>query len=120
MLERLELEAFLTLAEELHFGRTADRLGLTTSRISQTIRRLERRIGAALFERNSRKVSLTDVGRQLRDDLRPAYEQIAAGVTAASRGNMVPRVLVVGFSAPGAAISWCGPPNSFAVDTPAA
>ncbi|MEV0292600.1 LysR family transcriptional regulator [Nocardia sp. NPDC050710] len=103
MLERLELEAFLTLAEELHFGRTADRLGLTTSRISQTIRRLERRIGAALFERNSRKVTLTHVGKQLRDDLRPAYEQIAAGVAAASRGNVVPRVLMVGFSAP-----WCG------------
>lgn len=103
MLERLELEAFLTLAEELHFGRTADRLGLTTSRISQTIRRLERRIGAALFERNSRKVALTDVGRQLRDDLRPAYDQINAGIAAASRGNVVPRTLMVGFSGP-----WCG------------
>ncbi len=103
MLERLELEAFLTLAEELHFGRTANRLGLTTSRISQTIRRLERRIGAALFERNSRKVTLTNVGRQLRDDLRPAYDQINAGIAAASRGNVVPGTLMVGFSGP-----WCG------------
>ncbi|GAB4589861.1 LysR family transcriptional regulator [Nocardia sp. IFM 10818] len=103
MLERMELEAFLTLAEELHFGRTAERLHVTTSRISQTIRQLERRIGAPLFERNSRTVALTPVGKQLRDDLRPAYEQIAAGVTAASRGNNVQREITVGFSAP-----WCG------------
>ncbi|MFC7446928.1 LysR family transcriptional regulator [Rhodococcus daqingensis] len=103
MLERLELEAFLTLAEELHFGRTAERLHLTTSRISQTIRQLERRIGAPLFERSSRRVTLTALGRQLRDDLRPAYDQIAAGVATASRGNVVPRVIMVGFSGP-----WCG------------
>ncbi len=103
MLERMELEAFLTLAEELHFGRTAERLHVTTSRVSQTIRQLERRIGAPLFERNSRAVALTPVGRQLRDDLRPAYELIAAGVTAASRGNSVKLMITVGFSAP-----WCG------------
>ncbi|MFC9994329.1 LysR family transcriptional regulator [Nocardia sp. NPDC127526] len=103
MLERMELEAFLTLAEELHFGRTAERLHVTTSRISQTIRQLERRIGAPLFERNSRTVTLTPVGKQLRDELRPAYEQIAASVTAASRGNNVKREITVGFSAP-----WCG------------
>ncbi|WP_194816520.1 LysR family transcriptional regulator [Nocardia sp. XZ_19_385] len=103
MLERLELEAFLTLAEELHFGRTAERLHVTTSRVSQTIRQLERRIGAPLFERSSRRVVLTVVGKQLRDELRPAYDQIAAGVAAASSGNLLIRTLTVGFSAP-----WCG------------
>lgn len=45
MLERHELEAFLTLAEELHFGRTAERLHVSTARISQTIAKLERRTG---------------------------------------------------------------------------
>ncbi|MGV9415329.1 LysR family transcriptional regulator [Nocardia sp. NPDC003693] len=103
MLERLELEAFLTLAEELHFGRTAERLRVTTSRISQTIRKMERRIGAPLFERNSRVVRLTPLGKQLRDELRPAYDQIAASLVAASRGRTVEQTITVGFSAP-----WCG------------
>ncbi|KIA64354.1 LysR family transcriptional regulator [Nocardia vulneris] len=103
MLERHELEAFLTLAEELHFGRTAERLRVTTSRISQTIGKLERRIGSALFERSSRTVALTPLGRQLRDELRPAYEQITASVLAASRGGSVERAITAGFSAP-----WCG------------
>ncbi|MBF6179490.1 LysR family transcriptional regulator [Nocardia otitidiscaviarum] len=102
MPERLEVEAFLTLADELHFGRTAERLRVTTSRISQTIRALERRIGAQLFERNSRTVTLTPVGKRLRDDLLPAYEQITAGIMAASSGH-VGRTITVGFSAP-----WCG------------
>ncbi|MFD6390564.1 LysR family transcriptional regulator [Nocardia sp. NPDC060259] len=103
MLERLELEAFLTLAEELHFGRTAERLCVTTSRISQTIQKLERRIGAPLFERNSRIVRLTPLGKRLRDELRPAYDQIAASVIAASSGRCVEQRITVGFSAP-----WCG------------
>lgn len=103
MLERLELEAFLTLAEELHFGRTAQRLRVTTSRISQLIRKIERQVGAPLFERNSRTVALTVVGEQLRDELRPAYDRITAGLAAASLGNAVKPAITAGFSAP-----WCG------------
>lgn len=106
MLERLELEAFLTLAEELHFGRTAARLHVTTSRISQTIRKLERRVGAQLFVRNSRSVTLTEVGARLRDDLLPAYEQIGLGLAqaiASGRGVRIEGVLRVGWSGP-----WCG------------
>ncbi|NGO79038.1 LysR family transcriptional regulator [Streptomyces sp. YC504] len=83
MLERLELEAFLTLAEELHFGRTAERLHVTTGRISQTIKKLERHIGAPLFDRTNRSVGLTPIGHRLQEDLRPAYEQIQAGLTRA-------------------------------------
>lgn len=71
VLERHEIESFLTLAEELHFGRTAERLGVTTGRVSHVIRKLERRVGARLFERTSRVVRLTPVGRRLADDLRP-------------------------------------------------
>ncbi|GAB3874029.1 hypothetical protein GCM10027610_142150 [Dactylosporangium cerinum] len=67
---RHELEAFLTLAEELHFGRTAVRLHVSTARISQAIRSLELRVGVRLFERTSRRVSLLPVGQQLLDDLR--------------------------------------------------
>lgn len=76
MLERHEIETFLTLAEELHFGRTAERLRVTTGRISHVIRKLERRIGAPLFERTSRVVRITPIGRQLADDLAPLVEQM--------------------------------------------
>ncbi|MFI5529939.1 LysR substrate-binding domain-containing protein [Kitasatospora sp. NPDC051853] len=84
MIERLELEAFLTLAEELHFGRTAARLNVTTGRISQTVKALERRIGAPLFERTNRVVRLTELGHTLHEDLRPGYEQIQAGLDRAT------------------------------------
>ncbi|MEV6906906.1 LysR family transcriptional regulator [Amycolatopsis sp. NPDC051071] len=98
MLERLELEAFLTLSEELHFGRTAERLHVTTARISQTIKKLERQIGTPLFERTSRHVRLTEAGQRLHDDLRPAYDQIEAGVEkAANAARGVREVLRVGF-----------------------
>ena len=71
MLERHEVETFLTLAEELHFGRTGARLRLTTGRVSQTIKKLERRVGAPLFERTSRTVRLTAIGTRLAEDLAP-------------------------------------------------
>ncbi|MFI6316373.1 LysR family transcriptional regulator [Nonomuraea sp. NPDC050556] len=100
MLERLELEAFLTLAEELHFGHTAERLHLTTGRISQTIKKLERQVGAPLFERTSREVRLTALGQQLRDTLLPAYQQIGAGLEqAVSAARGITGSLGVGFSA---------------------
>ena len=57
--ELRELRVFLVLAEELHFGRTADRLGLTQSRVSQSIRDLERKLGLHLAARTSRRVVLT-------------------------------------------------------------
>ncbi|SCL44575.1 transcriptional regulator, LysR family [Micromonospora citrea] len=80
MLERHELEAFLAVAEELHFGRAAERLRVSTPRVSQTIRKLERQVGVALFDRTSRRVELSRVGRALYEDLRPAWNQIAAAV----------------------------------------
>ncbi|GJF32692.1 LysR family transcriptional regulator [Kitasatospora sp. NE20-6] len=89
MWERHETEAFLTLAEELHFGRTAERLHVTTGRISQVVRALEHRVGAPLFERTSRTVRLTPIGRQLADDLRPlvrAMEEAHDRAVEAGRG----------------------------------
>ncbi|MFF2039606.1 LysR family transcriptional regulator [Kitasatospora sp. NPDC058170] len=80
MWERHEIEAFLTLARELHFGRTAEALGVTTGRISQVIGKLERRIGARLFERTSRTVRLTAIGRRLADDLVPLVAGIEESV----------------------------------------
>ena len=97
-MERREIEIFLTLADELHFGRTAERLVVSTARVSQTIKNLERRFGALLFERTSRRVKLTPVGRALRDDLKPAFEQIEAGIERAiAAGREVHGLLRVGF-----------------------
>lgn len=97
-MDRREIEAFLTLAEELHFGRTAERLQLTSARISQTIQNVERRIGTALFERSTRQVSLTPIGRQLREDLLPHHRGVQEAVAKAiSAGRGIRGVLSVGF-----------------------
>jgi DNA-binding transcriptional LysR family regulator len=63
----------LVLAEELHFGRTAQRLHVSTARVSQAIKQQERQIGGLLFDRSSRRVRLTSLSEVLRDDLRPVY-----------------------------------------------
>jgi DNA-binding transcriptional LysR family regulator len=68
-----EVEAFLAVADQLHFGRAAERLHVTTTRVSHSVRSLERRLGAPLFERTTRRVSLTPLGERLLADLRPAY-----------------------------------------------
>ncbi|MEO3807711.1 LysR family transcriptional regulator [Sphaerisporangium sp. B11E5] len=97
-MERREIEIFLTLAEELHFGRTADRLGVSVARVSQTVKRLERRIGAPLFERTSRRVALTPIGSRLHDDLRPAWRCVLEGIErAVAAGRGVEGVLRAGF-----------------------
>ncbi|GHE13707.1 LysR family transcriptional regulator [Streptomyces alanosinicus] len=81
-----DIEIFLTLAQELHFGRTAERLHVSAARVSQAIKKQERTIGAALFERTSRQVTLTPVGRQLRDDLLPVYQGLQQSLERARTG----------------------------------
>lgn len=99
-----EIKTFLTLAEELHFRRTAERLGLSQGRTSQIIRKLERRIGTALFERTSRRVSLTPIGRRLRDGIEPAYRQIQREIARASAaGRGISGTLRLGFFGPATA-----------------
>ncbi|MEV5569323.1 LysR family transcriptional regulator [Spirillospora sp. NPDC052269] len=81
-----DIEIFLTLAEELHFGRTADRLHLSQARVSQAIAQQERRLGGTLFDRsNRRRVRLTALGASLRDDLLPAYASLLDGLERARR-----------------------------------
>ena len=74
--ELREIRVFLTLAEELHFGRAAERLGLTHSRVSQVIRSLESHLGGRLFERGSRQVTLTPLGEELQRRMAPVYQQL--------------------------------------------
>ncbi|NGY62616.1 LysR family transcriptional regulator [Lentzea sp. NEAU-D13] len=103
-MERREIEIFLALAEELHFGRTAQRLLVSQARVSQTIARLERRFGVALFERTSRRVALTPVGAALYADVRAGHDRIERGVAAAvAAGRGITGVLTVGLEAPAVA-----------------
>ncbi|MFC9063814.1 MULTISPECIES: LysR family transcriptional regulator [Streptomyces] len=75
-----EIECLLALAEELHFGRTAARLGCSQSRVSQLIAALERRVGVRLVDRTSRRVELTRFGAQFVAEVRPAYGTLATVV----------------------------------------
>ena len=65
-----QVECFLVLAEERHFGRTAARLGTTTSSLSKRCAKLEQELGVRLFERTSRQVRLTPEGVILIDPAR--------------------------------------------------
>ncbi|MCM6775328.1 LysR family transcriptional regulator [Nocardia sp. CDC159] len=97
-MELRELEAFLAVAEELHFGKAAARLYVSQSRISQLLRSLERRIGARLVERTSRRVRLTPLGQELYPELTAAYRGLRAAVDnacAIARGRR--GVLRIGF-----------------------
>ncbi|WP_079062821.1 LysR family transcriptional regulator [Peterkaempfera griseoplana] len=76
MLELREVECLLTLSEQLHFGRAARELRISQSRVSQTLRHVEQRVGGQLFERTSRQVRLTALGAILVERLRPLYEQM--------------------------------------------
>ncbi|MGN6869010.1 MAG: LysR family transcriptional regulator [Solirubrobacteraceae bacterium] len=71
-----EIRVFLLLTEELHFARTAERLGLTPARVSQMIRSLEARVGGRLFDRTSRRVRLTPAGEQLRSEIVRPYREL--------------------------------------------
>ncbi|MGI5493563.1 LysR family transcriptional regulator [Microtetraspora malaysiensis] len=73
-MELRDIEIFLTLAEELHFGRTAERLHVSVAAVSKALKKQERAIGVELFARDSRNVRLTPVGEQLRDDLRQLHQ----------------------------------------------
>ncbi|MFI7534105.1 LysR family transcriptional regulator [Streptosporangium sp. NPDC049376] len=100
-MERRDIEIFLTLAEELHFARTAERLGVSGARVSQTIKQLERRFGVALFQRTSRQVALTPVGNALREDVQAGYQRIQEGIAkAVAAGRGFTGTLRIGFSSP--------------------
>jgi DNA-binding transcriptional LysR family regulator len=86
-IERQQLDGlvvFLVVAELRGFRAAGRRLGVTPSAISQAIRGLEDRIGAPLFSRTTRSVSLTEAGEQLLAHVRPAVEMLTAGMEAAS------------------------------------
>jgi DNA-binding transcriptional LysR family regulator len=74
-----DLAAFVAVADLLSFRAASERLGVTASALSHTIKQLER-LGARLLQRSTRSVSLTDAGTRLLEQLRPAMEQIAGAL----------------------------------------
>jgi DNA-binding transcriptional LysR family regulator len=94
-----QVRAFLVLADELHFGRAAERTGLSQPRVSRLISALEREAGGALFDRTTRRVRLTPLGAQLRDGWRSAYGQLLAALDEARTAARQPAgALRVGFT----------------------
>ena len=77
------VEAFLSVARHRSFRQAAAELGVTPSAISQAVRALERRIGAALFIRTTRSVGLTEAGERFLSRAKPAFEELVAASEAA-------------------------------------
>ncbi|GGK95632.1 LysR family transcriptional regulator [Sphaerisporangium melleum] len=98
-LDLRKLRYFAEVAEQLHFGRAAERLHVSQPVLSRQISRLEREIGTPLLERSSRQVTLTAAGRQLLEETRTLLAASAAArerVRAAGQGTPV---LTLGFMA---------------------
>ena len=85
------LRAFVAVADELHFGRAAERLSIAQSALSQRVRRLEDAVNAELLVRTSRRVALTPAGEVFRDGAERVLtdlERVASATRAASAGEL--------------------------------
>ena len=90
MIELRPLRQFVAVAEELHFGRAAQRLAMTQPPLTQAVQALERKLGVALFERTRRSVALTPAGQALLEQARRllrAADALPALVSAAAAGR---------------------------------
>jgi DNA-binding transcriptional LysR family regulator len=75
-----QLRAFVAVAEALNFTRAAEKLGVSSSALSQLVRSLEERVGVRLLHRNTRSVSLTEAGDRLFQRVKPAVEELGAAI----------------------------------------
>jgi len=108
MLDSKLADMFMVVAEELHFGRAAQRLFMTQPPLSQAIRRLEEQVGATLFMRTTRSVRLTAAGEELQRRLRligaeleqtvQAVQQVHRGETGLLRIALTPSSAYAGVS----------------------
>jgi DNA-binding transcriptional LysR family regulator len=79
-MELRHIRSFLSIAETLHFGRTAELIHISQPAISLQIRALEEEVGVRLFERNRRKTTLTAAGSAFRDDAAAALSQLEQAI----------------------------------------
>jgi DNA-binding transcriptional LysR family regulator len=97
-MELRHLRYFVAVAEELHFGRAAERLHMAQPPLSQQIRQLEVEIGFDLFRRTKRSVQLTEAGQLFLDRVRVIFAQVDQAIEIgrqASRGDL--GQMIVGF-----------------------
>src|ERR671923_2562434 len=84
-MELRQLEIVVILGEELHFGRAANRVHLSQPALTQALARFERQLGARLFERSSRRVTLTPAGAELLPRARALLDQAREAAQIVSR-----------------------------------
>jgi DNA-binding transcriptional LysR family regulator len=94
-IESRPLRYFVAVAEELNFGRAAERLGIASPALSRAISQLETQLGVRLFDRSTRHVALTEAGRVLLDQARPALDSLDAAGRRAQRATGPRRRLVL-------------------------
>jgi DNA-binding transcriptional LysR family regulator len=79
-MELRHIRSFLSIAETLHFGRTAELIHISQPALSLQIRALEEEVGVRLFERNRRKTTLTAAGSAFRDDAAAALSRLGQAI----------------------------------------